>query len=340
MRHEIVTVKEVTKSFRANRNRMFGRSFSQHAVDGVSFGIVKGETYGLVGESGCGKSTLARIITGLSRPDAGEIYYEGTRIDHLSMRERRPYFQNMQMIFQDPYASLNPRFTVGEIIEEPLIAYRIADGPARRKKTAEIIEQVGLSTDAVNRYPHEFSGGQRQRIGIARALILNPGFIVCDEPVSALDVSIQAQIINLLKEIQVGRGMSYLFIAHDLGMVRHISSSIGVMYLGSLVETGETVDIYEDPWHPYTKALLSAVPVADPKQARKKKRMLFRGEEPIAGIVKEQCHFAAECKYALKQCSRERPGTYHFGTRSVSCFLYSEKFTRKRDQNYKMTSQI
>lgn len=340
MGDNIVTIKEVSKSFRVKGKGLFGRAHGQKAVDRVSFGIQRGETYGLVGESGCGKSTLARMITGLCPPTSGEIYYEGTRIDCLSNKERRPYFRKMQMIFQDPYASLNPRFTVGEVIEEPLVSNRLFDKTMRRKKTAEIIERVGLASDTVNRYPHEFSGGQRQRIGIARALILEPEFIVCDEPISALDVSIQAQIMNLLEEIQRERGISYLFIAHDLGMVKHISNTIGVMYLGHLVEAGETEAIYEDPWHPYTKALLSAVPAADPKRARKKKRILLPGEETADNISKEQCPFAAQCKYAFKRCRQESPGTYYFGKRSVSCFLYSEQSARKRDRNYRMTSQI
>ena len=249
-------------------------------MNGVSFKLERGETLGIVGESGCGKSSMGRTILKVHEPTSGQIIFDGVDITGLSNRKMFPYRKKMQMIFQDPYASLNPRFTVGEIIEEPMIIHNMGTAHERKVIVQELIETVGLKPDHIRRYPHEFSGGQRQRIGIARTLALRPEFIVCDEPISALDVSIQAQVINLLEKLQREKGFSYLFIAHDLEMVHHISHKIGVMYLGNMVELGSSDDVYKKPLHPYTRALISAAPIADPKMAKEKKRIILEGEVP------------------------------------------------------------
>lgn len=295
------------------------------AVDGVSFEIYPRETFGLVGESGCGKSTTGRAIVKLYEPTSGTVYYHGEDVTKIKGSHLAEFRRNVQMIFQDPYASLNPRMTVGEIIREPMDIHHIFNTKEEREqRVRELLDIVGLKPDHIRRYPHEFSGGQRQRIGIARTLALNPQFIVCDEPISALDVSIQAQVINLLEHIQKEMGISYLFIAHDLSMVKHISDRIGVMYLGNLVEIGDSDDVYHRPLHPYTQALLSAVPIPDPRVAREKKRIVLEGELSSPLDTPSGCVFRTRCPNATERCAREKPGMVNVGKRTVACFLYEK----------------
>ena len=295
------------------------------AVDGVSFEIYPRETFGLVGESGCGKSTTGRAIVKLYEPTSGTVYYHGEDVTKIKGSHLAEFRRNVQMIFQDPYASLNPRMTVGEIIREPMDIHHIFNTKEEREqRVRELLDIVGLKPDHIRRYPHEFSGGQRQRIGIARTLALNPQFIVCDEPISALDVSIQAQVINLLEHIQKEMGISYLFIAHDLSMVKHISDRIGVMYLGNLVEIGDSDDVYHRPLHPYTQALLSAVPIPDPRVAREKKRIVLEGELPSPLDTPSGCVFRTRCPNATERCAREKPGLVNVGKRTFACFLYEK----------------
>lgn len=295
------------------------------AVDGVSFEIYPRETFGLVGESGCGKSTTGRAIVKLYEPTSGTVYYHGEDVTKIKGSHLAEFRRNVQMIFQDPYASLNPRMTVGEIIREPMDIHHIFNTKEEREqRVRELLDIVGLKPDHIRRYPHEFSGGQRQRIGVARTLALNPQFIVCDEPISALDVSIQAQVINLLEHIQKEMGISYLFIAHDLSMVKHISDRIGVMYLGNLVEIGDSDDVYHRPLHPYTQALLSAVPIPDPRVAREKKRIVLEGELPSPLDTPSGCVFRTRCPNATERCAREKPGMVNVGKRTVACFLYEK----------------
>ena len=295
------------------------------AVDGVSFEIKHNETFGLVGESGCGKSTLGRTIVKLYDPVEGNIEFEGKDISNIKGDELKAYRKNVQMIFQDPYASLNPRMTVGEIIKEPMIIHKIYDTDEEREARAvELLKIVGLKPDHIRRYPQEFSGGQRQRIGVARALAVNPKFIVCDEPISALDVSIQAQVVNLLKNIQEEMGLSYLFIAHDLSMVKYISDEIGVMYLGHIVELGPSNDVYYRPLHPYTQALLSAIPVPDPDTAKSKSRIVLEGEIPSPINPPKGCPFCTRCSKATERCRNQVPEPVKVGERTVWCFLYEK----------------
>jgi oligopeptide/dipeptide ABC transporter ATP-binding protein len=286
---------------------VFSRVSGQvYAVDGVSFEIKRGETLGLVGESGCGKSTVGRTLLKLLEPTAGQILIHGTDITRLGTEEMLPYRRQMQMIYQDPYASLNPRMSAGEIVGEPLVIHRVGDGKERRDRVAHLFEKVGLRPEVTSRYPHEFSGGQRQRIGIARALALSPELIVGDEPVSALDVSIQAQIINLLIDLQDELGLSYLFVAHDLAVVEHISHRVAVMYLGRIVEMTDKTSLFETPLHPYTEALLSAVPI--PKaRARGRKRVILSGDVPSPINPPPGCHFHQRCPYAMARCRVEAP---------------------------------
>ena len=292
------------------------------AVDGLDFFVRKGETLGLVGESGCGKSTTGRSILQLYRPTAGEVIFQGKDLCKLQGEELRKMRRNMQMIFQDPYASLNPRMTVGDIIGEPLEVHNIAKGKEKKERVQELLQIVGLNPYFVNRYPHEFSGGQRQRIGVARALAVNPDFIVCDEPISALDVSIQAQIINLLEELQAQFHLTYLFIAHDLSVVRHISDRVAVMYLGKIVELTDRDSLYKNPLHPYTKALLSAVPIPDPVIEEKRERIILTGDVPSPVNPPSGCRFHTRCPIAIERCKHEDPefrdvGDLHF----VACHL-------------------
>jgi oligopeptide transport system ATP-binding protein len=292
------------------------------AVDGLDFSIQRGETLGLVGESGCGKSTTGRSILQLYRPTAGEVFFQGKDLVKLQGEELRKMRRNMQMIFQDPYASLNPRMTVGDIIGEPLEVHNIAKGKEKKERVQELLQIVGLNPYFVNRYPHEFSGGQRQRIGVARALAVQPDFIVCDEPISALDVSIQAQIINLLEELQEKFHLTYLFIAHDLSVVRHISDRIAVMYLGKIVELTDRDGLYANPLHPYTKALLSAVPIPDPVVEEKRERIILVGDVPSPVNPPSGCRFHTRCPLAIDICKRVDPefrdvGNSHF----VACHV-------------------
>ncbi|HPJ26219.1 MAG TPA: ATP-binding cassette domain-containing protein [Synergistaceae bacterium] len=277
------------------------------AVDDVSFSIEPGETFGLVGESGCGKSTTGCSIVRLYKPTSGHVFYDGLDLAELSAKEMWPYRKKIQMIFQDPYASLNPRMTVSDIIGEPLDIFNISKGRERQDRIRKLLETVGLSKNHASRYPHEFSGGQRQRIGIARALAVNPEFIVCDEPISALDVSIQAQIINMLEDLQEQLGLTYLFIAHDLSVVRHISRRVGVMYLGSLVEMASTEDLFRNTLHPYTQALLSAVPVPDPELSRQMNAQVLQGDVPSPIDTPRGCKFASRCVRAQEACSESAP---------------------------------
>ena len=277
------------------------------AVDGVTFDIMRGETLGLVGESGCGKSTTGRAILQLYQPTAGEVYFEDQSLTELKGERLRRMRRRMQMIFQDPYASLNPRMTVGDIIGEPLLVHNIAKGKDRRERVQELLSVVGLNPYFVNRYPHEFSGGQRQRIGVARALAVQPEFIVCDEPISALDVSIQAQIINLLEDLQGEFNLTYLFIAHDLSVVRHISDRIAVMYLGKIVELTGRKELYDHPLHPYTQALLSAVPIPDPVVEEQRRRVILEGDVPSPASPPVGCNFNTRCPVVMDECYEKEP---------------------------------
>ena len=285
---------------------LFEKKKTLKAVDDVSFDLYPGETFGLVGESGCGKTTVGRTIVRLYQPTAGQILLDGTDIAPLSEKEVLPYRSRMQMIFQDPYASLNPRMTVASIVGEPL-RYQGMNAKDIDDRVRELVECVGLKEDHLNRYPHEFSGGQRQRIGIARALASKPDFIVCDEPISALDVSIQAQIINMLEELQARFGMTYLFVSHDLSMVRHISKRVAVMYLGHIVEMAPVNELYANMLHPYTKALMSAVPIADPDAAEKSRRIVLQGDVPQPINPPSGCPFRTRCPYADKGCAEQIP---------------------------------
>lgn len=313
----ILEVQGLTKYFDAAKGKKV------HAVENVSFTLERGETLGIVGESGCGKSSMGRTILKIHDSTSGKIIFDGVDITKFSNKQMNPYRKRMQMIFQDPYASLNPRMTVGEIIEEPMVIHKMGTPKERKAIVQDLIQIVGLKPDHIRRYPFEFSGGQRQRIGIARALALNPEFIVCDEPISALDVSIQAQVINLLEKLQHERGFSYLFIAHDLEMVHHISHKIGVMYLGNMVEFGTSDEVYKTPLHPYTKALISASPVPDPQLAKTKKRILLEGEVPSPLNPPKGCPFAPRCPNCKERCKQEKPETYSIGNHKVACFLYA-----------------
>ena len=304
----LVEVKDLKKYFPITRGIIFQRHVGDiKAVDGISFHIRQGETLGLVGESGCGKSTTGRTILQLYRPTAGEVYFEGEDLTALKGNALRRMRQRMQMIFQDPYASLNPRMTVGSIVGEPLEVHGVARGVEKRERVQELLRLVGLNPYFVNRYPHEFSGGQRQRIGVARALALNPSFIVCDEPISSLDVSIQAQVVNLLEDLQEQFGLTYLFIAHDLSMVRHISDRVAVMYLGKVVELTDRDSLYENPLHPYTQALLSAVPIPDPIVEERRQRIILEGDVPSPANPPQGCNFNTRCPVAMDICHQEEP---------------------------------
>ena len=297
-----------------------------YAVDGVSLSVNPGETVGLVGESGCGKSTLGRTILKLYKPTAGEISFEGKDITNYSTSEMRPVRRDLQVIFQDPYESLNSRHTIGKIIEEPMLIHNIGTPASRKQKTMDLLKKVGLQDSAYHRYPHEFSGGQRQRIGIARAISLEPKLIICDEPVSALDVSIQSQVMNLLIDLQKEMGLAYIFIAHDLSVVRHISDKVAVMYLGKIVEYTDADTIYENPLHPYTKALISAIPEPDP--GKKKDRIILKGDVPSPIDPPSGCNFHTRCPYATDKCKTESPELKNYGEegkeQQVACHFTGE----------------
>ena len=304
----LLRVQDVVKEFPVASTKLFGRSKDVvHAVDGVSFELRKGETLGLVGETGCGKSTLARCITRLYSITRGTVEFDGRDISTLEGGALRDVRREVQMIFQDPYGSLNPRRRVGSIISDPFAIHGTLDGPARKRRVQELMELVGLNPEHYNRFPNEFSGGQRQRIGVARALALQPKLIVCDEPVSALDVSIQAQIINLLADLQSELGLTYLFIAHDLSVVQHVSDRVAVMYLGKVAELADVDDLYGHPRHPYSNALLSAVPVADPNAAAERERIVLIGDVPSPINPPSGCHFHTRCPKAQERCVSEDP---------------------------------
>ena len=305
---EFHLTKGLLQSLRLEKGRIVKQDKVVHAVNQVSFQMEKGEVFSLVGESGCGKSTTARTIIRLLEPSGGQVLYKGTDISHLSAHELLPYRKSMQMIFQDPYASLNPRQRVEEIIMEPMLFHGIAkDRKDAREQCMDILNRVGLRPEQAGRYPHQFSGGQRQRIGIARALAVDPEFIVCDEPISALDVSIQAQVVNMLEDLQREFGLTYLFIAHDLSMVRHISNRIGVMYLGKLVEVGDSEEIYQNHLHPYTEALLSSVPLPDPELAHRSEPIMLQGDIPSPIDPPSGCRFRTRCPYATDKCKEAVP---------------------------------
>ena len=321
----ILKVKDLVMYFPIKRG-IFQRVVGQvHAVDGISFDIKKGETLGLVGESGCGKSTTGRTILQLYRATSGEITFEGEDLIKAKGEKLRLMRRRMQMIFQDPYASLNPRMTVEDIVGEPLIVHDIARGDEIRKRVQELLDLVRLNPAYIDRYPHEFSGGQRQRIGVARALALNPDLIVCDEPISALDVSVQAQVVNLLEDLQEELNLTYLFIAHDLSMVRHISDRVAVMYLGIFAELADRDELYGYPLHPYTNALLSAVPIPDPVIEEKRKRVILEGDVPSPINPPSGCRFRTRCPLAETMCAESRPEWREVKKRHyVACHLVRE----------------
>ena len=299
-KHELVRVRGLVKHFPVE-----GSLDVLRAVDGVSFEIFRGETLGLVGESGCGKSTAGRCLLRLIEPTKGEIAFDGRDVTTMGKRDLRELRREMQIIFQDPHASLNPRMKIGDIIAEPLMIHKIGTKPKRRERVAELLRRVKLDPGYATRYPHEFSGGQLQRIGVARALALNPKLIVADEPVSALDVSVQAQVVNLLQDLQKELGLTYLFISHGLAVVEHISTRVAVMYLGRIVEVANAVDLYKDPLHPYTQALLSAIPIPDPKA--KRDRIILKGDVPTARNPPSGCRFRTRCPLAIDECARIDP---------------------------------
>jgi len=322
---KLLEVHDLKMHFPITRGIIFQRQVGAiKAVDGLDFTLYRGETLGLVGESGCGKSTTGRAILQLHRPTDGNVLFEGKDLTITKGEELRKMRRRMQMIFQDPYASLNPRMTVGSIIGEPLEVHGIGSGRKdRQERVQALLKTVGLNPYFVNRYPHEFSGGQRQRIGIARALAVNPAFIVCDEPISALDVSIQAQIINLLEDLQDELDLTYLFIAHDLSVVRHISDRIAVMYLGKIVELADRDELYADPKHPYTQALLSAVPIPDPQIENQRRRIILEGDVPSPANPPKGCNFSTRCPRVMDVCRQQDPPFKDYGNgHYAACFLY------------------
>ncbi|MCA9993496.1 MAG: dipeptide ABC transporter ATP-binding protein [Anaerolineales bacterium] len=325
----LIRVRDLQMYFPVRRGVLRRQVGAVQAVDGINFDILRGETLGLVGESGCGKSTAGRAILQLLTPTAGNVLWDGTDLTSLSKEELRKLRRHMQMIFQDPYSSLNPRMTVGNIIGEPLQIQGMGNASERKERVQELLSLVGLNPYFIKRYPHEFSGGQRQRIGIARALSTNPSFIVADEPISALDVSIQAQVVNLLDDLKAELGLTYLFIAHDLSMVRYISDRVAVMYLGRIVELGERDEVYDHPLHPYTQALLSAIPVPDPAEEAQRKRIILEGDVPNPANPPVACRFHTRCQYTTDICRETDPEFRNLGTAEkphmVACH-HAEKF--------------
>ena len=320
----LIDVRDLQMYFPVTKGVIFqSRVGEVKAVDGVSFQIMRGETLGLVGESGCGKTTIGRCILQVIKPTGGEVRFRGQDLTQLSGKAIRPLRRELQVIFQDPYGSLNPRMTVGSIVEEPLVIHKTGDRNERKSTVRELFEVVGLNPSMMDRYPHEFSGGQRQRIGIARALAVNPSFIVCDEPVSALDVSIQAQVINLLRSLQERFDLTYLFISHDLSVVRHISDRVAVMYLGKIVEITGRDELYRDPKHPYTRALLSAVPIPDPVVEATRERIILTGDVPSPIDPPKGCSFHPRCPFAMDVCREVTPPLKLTSMgHSVACHLY------------------
>ncbi|HEY0389126.1 MAG TPA: dipeptide ABC transporter ATP-binding protein [Gaiellales bacterium] len=319
MTRPLLEVEDLTKHFRTGAG-VLSRGKVVHAVDGVTFAVEAGETLGLVGESGCGKSTLGRCIVRLHQPTSGTIRFDGEDITAIGGTRLRSLRRHIQIVFQDPYASLNPRHRLGQIVGGPLKVHGMGPPDGTRRRVEELLQLVGLSPEHINRYPHEFSGGQRQRIGVARALAVNPRLVVCDEPVSALDVSIQAQVINLLDDLQDDLGLTYVFIAHDLAVVRHVSDRIAVMYLGKLVELSPAEELYARPVHPYTEALLSAVPVPDPRAAAARERIVLTGDVPSPVSPPSGCRFHPRCRYATEICARvEPPLTLHGDGHLAAC---------------------
>lgn len=324
---KILQVNNLRKHFNLGKDQVL------KAVDGVTFHINKGETFGIVGESGCGKSTAGRTIIGLYDVTDGEVVFNGKNIHNFTSKERFAFHRQMQMIFQDPYASLNPRSTVSEIISEPMEVHGLYPNKQERlNRVYQLLEDVGLNREHANRYPHEFSGGQRQRIGIARALSLDPDFIIADEPISALDVSVQAQVVNLLMKLQKEKGLTYLFIAHDLSMVKQISDRIGVMYLGQLVELTTSNELYKKPLHPYTQALLSAIPIPDPDIEDKRERIILKGELPSPINPPSGCVFRTRCPMAMEVCGKEKPVWQEIeDSHYIACHLYDKNKTGDHD---------
>ena len=327
----LLKVEHLHKEFPTGTGFMGGK-FSKKvvsAVNDLSFEIRAGETFGLVGESGCGKSTTGRAIMHLDPPTSGKVYFEGRDISKMNKKELKAMRREMQFIFQDPYASLNPRMTIGEIISEPMVIHGIGTPEERIERVRELLDVVGLNPEHINRYPHEFSGGQRQRVGIARSFILRPKLIICDEPVSALDVSIQAQVLNLLKDLQKQYGTAYLFIAHDLSVVQHISDRVAVMYLGKMVELSDWKSLYAEPNHPYTQALLSAVPIPDPDVQQNRKRIILAGDPPSPIDPPSGCRFHTRCPIAQAKCSEEAPEFREIGEGHFCACHYAAPFPIK-----------
>jgi oligopeptide transport system ATP-binding protein len=324
----LLRVDNLVKHFPIMRGIFQRQVGAVRAVDGISFDVKRGETLGLVGESGCGKSTTGRVVLQLYRPTSGSVHYDGVDLTQLKGEDLRKMRRKMQMIFQDPYASLNPRMTVGEIIREPLFVHSVTSDAEANDRVKELLELVRLNPSFATRYPHEFSGGQRQRIGIARALSLQPSFIVCDEPISALDVSIQAQVVNLLEELQDKFNLTYLFIAHDLSMVRHISDRVAVMYLGVVVELTTREELFRNPLHPYTQALLSAVPIPDPIKESTRKRTILVGDVPSPANPPSGCRFRTRCPIAESICAEKRPEFREVKPGHFAACFFAERFVK------------
>ena len=323
----LLRVENLVKHFPITQGIIVRRQIGAvHAVDDISFDVHEGETLGLVGESGCGKSTTGRTILQLYKPTSGHVYFNDTDLTTLKSEDLRKMRRKMQMIFQDPYASLNPRMTVGDIVGEPLVIHQVAQGKEVQERVEHLLDTVGLNPSFANRYPHEFSGGQRQRIGVARALALQPQLIVCDEPISALDVSIQAQVVNLLEDLQHEFHLTYLFIAHDLSMVRHISERVAVMYLGIIVELADRQELYNHPLHPYTQALLSAVPIPDPVLESRRKRIILEGDVPSPVNPPSGCRFRTRCAYAEAICAEVKPDFREVKPKHFAACHFAERF--------------